>query len=110
MALGNRAYFQKATYWSSPTQGGFGNITFDAPRVIMVRWEDRIEEFVDLAGSEHKSKAIVYSLEDLEIGGYLMKGESEASDPTSVSGAHKIQRTDTITDLRGLHEEHRNFL
>ncbi len=108
--LGAFAYRDQATYWGSPRQGGFGGQTFDAPKSIMVRWEDRVESFTDLSGNEHRSKAVVYAQEHLDLDGYLLKGSSSALDPTVVSGAIQIQRTDRIPDLRGLYEEFKVYL
>lgn len=110
MTLGHKAYFQTATYWGSPTQGGFGNITYATPRVIKVRWEDRVETFTTIEGQELRSKAIVYAHEHLELGGYLIKGDSTGvSDPTTLR-ALEIQRSDDVPDLRGLNTEYRMFL
>lgn len=110
MVIGQKAYFQEATYWGSPTQGGFGGITFSAPRTIMVRWEDRVESFTTIEGTELRSKAIVYTMEHLDIGGYLLKGVSAGTDPTVISKALPIQRSDDVPDLRGLNTEYRTFL
>lgn len=107
---GGYGMHQKATYWGGRTQGGFGDITFDAPIVLDVKWEDRVETFTDLSGNEHQSRAIVYTDRDLDLGGYLLLGESVATDPTVVSGALEIQRSDEVPDLRGLNTEYRSFL
>ena len=107
---GGYGYNQKATYWANPVQGGFGGITFDAPIVLNVRWEDRTERFTDMAGQEQISRAVVYTDRDLDLGGYLVLDESVATDPTQVEGALYVQRSDEIPDLRGLNIEYRSFL
>lgn len=110
MVLAASTYRQTATYWGAPTQSGFGGLTFAAPVTIKCRWEDTVESFTDLAGVEHRSKAIVYTFQDLDLGGYLLKGESVATDPTVVAEALMIQRSDEIPDLRGLNTLYRTFL
>ena len=110
MVLAATTYRQKATYWGSPTQGGFGGITFAAPKEIMVRWEERVESFITVDGVEHKSKAIVHTMQDCDLGGYLAKGAHAGTNPTVIDGAYQIQRSDEIPDLRGLNTSYRNFL
>lgn len=110
MTLASKAYNQKATYWANPVQGGFGGITFDAPVILDVRWEDKVEVFTNADGSEQRSRAVVFTHMDLDLGGYLMRGESVAADPITVSGAMEIQRSDEIPDLRHLHVTYRSFL
>lgn len=110
MVLARMTYHQKATYWANPVQGGFGGITFDAPIILDVRWEDRVEEFVTVEGAEMRSKAVVHTQQETDLGGYLMLGETADTDPTAISGALKIQRSDQIPDLRGLNTSFRTFL
>lgn len=110
MVLAAATYRQQATYWGSPTQGGYGGITFAAPVTVLVRWEERVESFVTVEGTELKSKAIVHTMQDMDLGGYLAKGVHAGADPTVIAGALPIQRSDEIPDLRGLNTSYRNFL
>ncbi len=78
----------------------------------MCRWEDRVETFTTIEGTELRSKAVVHTMEHLDGGGYLAKGDLTASgnDPTEITGALEIQRSDDIPDLRGLNNAYRTFL
>lgn len=111
MAICVAAYSQTATYWGSPTQSGFGGMTFANPVVVACRWEDSIEEFLDKDGVERHSKAIVWTFDRLEEGGYLARGShSTVTDPTTLKNAYEIMRSDEIPDLRGLNYERRSYL
>jgi len=82
---------QTATYWGNPKTSGWGGETFDAPISISVRWHDRQILFVDYAGNEVKSKAIVLVDRDLDLGGFLYLGTSTNGDPGTVDGAMEIR-------------------
>lgn len=105
-------YAQVATYWANPVPDGFGGHTYDAPRAIVCRWEERRERFTDQNGDEHTSKAVVYVREDLDLGGYLYLGEISDPDqlPELTTGAHRIQEVKRIPDLRNVVQERRVYL
>lgn len=109
--LGASAYNQQITYWSPGEQSGFGGYTFSSPQLLLVRWEERTDKFLNSVGEEKIAKAIVYTPTECAVGGYVAKGDQTAtSDPTTLSIAFEIQRADSIPDLRGLNQENRNFL
>lgn len=111
MVLAAKAYYQTATYWSSPVQGGFGGLTFADPIVLDVRWEERVESFTTIEGTEMRSKAVVHTMQSVDLGGYLALGDFEdVADPTTLTAALVIQRSDSVPDLRGLNESYRSFL
>lgn len=110
MTLGADAYNQAATYWPSPIQGGFGGLVFGAPQNILVRWEDRVELFTDKDGVEQRSNAVVFTLNHLETGGYLLKGTSAAADPTTLDDSLEIKRSDSIPDLSNLEQTNMVYL
>lgn len=93
---------QVATYWGSPSPTGFGGHTFGTPSSIMVRWEEKNEEFVDEQGNQKISQAVVFAEGDLEVGGYLYLGETSETDPTSIDDALPIQRYAKIPDIRAV--------
>lgn len=105
-----RTFKQTATYWAAPVQNGFGGYSFSAPVQFLVRWEERREQFINLQGKEEHSKAVVFVPQPVDEGGYLFLGESDAPDPTEVSGAYYIQGIRRTPDLRGLGESIRVFL
>lgn len=109
--LGASAYNTQVTYWPPAGQSGFGGYTFGTPELILVRWEERTDKFVNSVGEEKIAKAIVYTPSECAVGGYLAKGDlTSTADPTAVTTAFEIQRADSIPDLRGLNQENRNFL
>lgn len=101
MQVQNRYRKQQATYWPT-SPDGFGGDTFSTPVLIMVRWEDRREKYVSqLDRQEVVSKAVVFVDRDMKIGDYLCLGNYVSNpDPSSLSGAYKIQKFDLVTDLR----------
>lgn len=111
MTLGAANYRQIATYWGSPSQGGFGDVTFAAPKVVKCKWEDRTEIFTDPGGTQRTSRAIVWTYDRLDDGGYLIQGNhTSVTDPTSLQDAMEIKRSDEIPDLRGLNYERKAYL
>ena len=109
MAVHATDYRQKATYWGSPVPDGYGGHSFTKSE-IYCRWEERVEEFTDQVGEMHISKAVVFVLEDLDIGGYLYLGTSAQSDPSGQDGAFEIKQLRKIPDLRNVVSERRVYL
>jgi len=68
----------------------------------MVRWEEKNEEFIDLQGNTKISQAVVFAQQDLDVGGYLLLGDSPLTDPTLDNNAMVIQRYSKIPDLRAV--------
>ena len=91
---------QTATYWGAPVPTGFGGTTFDVPKTLPVRWEEKGEEFIDDDGQERLSRAVVFLEDDVQVGGYLLLGTSIVVDPTTVDGAEPIQRFSKMPDIR----------
>lgn len=90
---------QTAVYWASPVASGFGGYTFDDPVEIDVRWEVRQELFIDARGNEVRSSAVVYTGQDVDLGGYMFLGglddlDSTVIDPEDVS-------TGRVYEIRG---------
>lgn len=94
---------QKATYWAPGTPDGYGRFNFDAvPVAIDVRWENSAQLYRDAKGNEQVSRAIIYTLDELAIGGYIKLGDAEAgavSDPRLLSGADEIRQIGTSPSL-----------
>lgn len=106
MTLGAYGYIDEATYWPAPQETGYGGIEFGAPKIIMTKWEDSVEQITDNTGQEAVSKSRVFVMEHLDEGGYLAKGNHlTVEDPSSLNKADYIRRVDYSRDLRGLHEE-----
>lgn len=106
----NSGYHQIATYWDTPVSNGFGGYTFENPKVINVRWEERQDEFLDAKGDKRISRAIVFISEELTLGGYLMLGDHSDLGPTALDDSWQIKKLTVIPDIRNAVNERRAFL
>ena len=68
---------QTAVYWAldTTTFDQYGDPVYIAGVELRVRWEDVAMEFVDANGTTHISSSLVYTGEDVDVGGVLMLGE-----------------------------------
>ena len=105
-----RSYRQKATYWGVPTSNGVGGESFATPVVLLVRWEDRKEQFTMEDGELAVSNAIVFVKQDVEIGGYLYLGETDEASPHLIPEAFPIRQFRKVPNLRAVTSERRAFL
>jgi len=91
---------QTAVYWGTPTQDGYGGLTFADPVEILVRWEDTTKIIFAANGEEYACIAEISVKIDLDINGYLYLGELsdiDAADqpyPKTIEGAYRIRRVD----------------
>jgi len=94
---------QTAVYWGDPSPDGYGGVTFGSEYPIEVdcRWEDKVERFISgVQGVEVVSRAIVFTTQDVDEGGYLYLGDlddldsDEEEDPQKIATAYKIRRFD----------------
>jgi len=99
---------QTVVYWGNPQSDGSGGRSFDAAVDISVRWEDRQELFIDAAGQEQQSRAVIVLSQDVDHGGYLYLGDlndldsGEIADPLTVSGAYEIRHFTKSPDRQGI--------
>lgn len=97
---------QTAVYWGNPVNDGQGGRTFDDPVEIAVRWEQKQELFIDAAGQEARSSAVVYLAQDVVLGGFLYLGtlddisSAEEADPMIVSNAYAIRNFQSIGNVK----------
>ena len=96
------------TLWKVSSNGTGGDL-FAAPVLCKGIWSERQETFVGRIDRREKvSKAVVLIDRAVDEGDYLCLGDQTAiSDPTTLPKADKIQRTQTIPDLRRLQEIYR---
>lgn len=95
----HRRLSQEYTYWAPSGIDAWSKRTYYSPVTISGRWEDTTQEFFTPEGENLFSKAVIYTLADVLPAGYLYKGISTATDPTTVSGAQPVQRLDKIQDI-----------
>lgn len=109
---------QNAIYWPPGKAGDYGKQIPGALRELIrcvgvsnyrVRWEDKVEEFVDDMGTIHRSKAMVFvpimwDGTELEVGGYLWLGDREnltdEIDPQKNKGAREVKRMDILPNIK----------
>lgn len=117
----SRLLNQTATYWGSPEPDGYGGLRFAAPVVIAVRWEDRIDLFLDADGNERRSQGRVYSTYPLENNAFIMLGDQTSTTSTTSTGtsnatftpshrAWQIKRVDQTPSLDGDQTLYKAFL
>jgi len=66
---------QTSIYWDPPIRDGLGGYSWGEPIEIYSRWENRQIETKDETGTNIVANTIVWTSEDLIIGGYLMLGK-----------------------------------
>ena len=97
---------QKAAYWATPVDNGYGEFTFDDPVTVSCRWEGKQEIFTAPDGRQQVSRAVVYLAQDVSPGNWLYLGTAESLDssvtgPEDVSGAYMIRAAGKSWDTRG---------
>jgi hypothetical protein len=90
------------TYWPPAAENQFGVRTYGMPILIEGRWEEKQEEVNTIGGKFINSKAIVYVDQDLQVNGYLAKGDAtgQPSDPTTLPFESEILAYFEDPDLR----------
>ncbi len=112
MSLIARMRKQTCVYWALLGADSAGVVNYDDygqpqhtdPVEITVRWESVTVEFLDAQGTRQLSNAVVYSGEDLDLGGVLMLGEltdiTDEDIPKENDDAWEIRRFDKLPNLR----------
>jgi hypothetical protein len=105
---------QVAVYWGNPVKDGQGGFTFAEPVEIYCRWEEMNQIVTDAKGNELTSRALVYTLQDVDEEGYLYLGtlenlydsmpDAESSEggldkPQDIEGAYIIKRFQKVPAL-----------
>ena len=104
-------YRQPITIWNAPTITSGGKRTFATPIVSRCRWENRAERFIDNAGQETVSRAVVWVLQDVALDAYVAQGNyATVTDPTTLANAFPVRSIFAIPDLRMSFIERRLFL
>jgi len=116
MSYPTRNLKQKAVYWGNPQQKGFGGFVFDDPVEIRVRWENRVEVYLDSTGNKAIAQSVVYLTQRVDVTGYLYLGElseigsAEEGNPEIVEGAFRILGYQKIPNLKATAFERKAWL
>jgi len=88
---------QTAVYWATPTNDGDGNMTYDSPVEILVRWDDKTQVVTDSSGKERTSNAEILTNQEMVEEEFLYNGSladfpsgQDLSNPKTVEGAYEI--------------------
>ena len=79
------------TRWTTPTQDGYGGISYGASSQILGRWQNENANFQDLAGEEFVSSAIVYTTTELNQNDWVYEGTSVQANPQDETGAYRVR-------------------
>ncbi len=97
------------THWVS-TPNASGGFTYGSPSTLSARWEDKTERFTTAEGETAFSTAVVYLSGDVSINDYLVQGESTVGDPSSLTGAHRVQAFRKMPDISQTQHERKAWL
>lgn len=118
MGLISKMRKQNAIYWPPATVDAFGRPTYGALVELIlipggvnyrVRWEDRIEDFMDAQGTSVKAQAVVYvpvlpGGGEMAYRGFLWLGGraglTNEVNPTLNPGAYEVKRFDKLPNLK----------
>lgn len=81
-----------ATVWEVLGRDPYGNPSFDAPRTIDATWKDTGDTQKDDEGVEFVPASTFFTLEELERGWYIAKGDQTASVDPSDANAQIIRK------------------
>jgi hypothetical protein len=98
------------TYWARGATSADGSGGFAAPVLIDGFYENTQEMFIDGQGREVRSAAVVFADQDLDIGGFILYGESGESSPREVDGAREIRGFSDHKSPSGRHRERKAWL
>lgn len=98
-------YRQTVVYWGSPVPDGYGGFTFAEAVEKTVRYEQKQELYTDENMEQKAAKAIVFSAEAFDLGGFVFEGsfvdlDSDTSNPVTC-GAFEIVHREKIPSVKG---------
>ena len=110
MSIITRMRKQTAVYWALESvesagddYGNYGQPRYTSPIELTVRWEGVTIEFLDAQGATRQSNAVVYTSQDVDLGGALMLGElsdiDSSGEPLQNEDAWEILRFDKLPNL-----------
>lgn len=106
---------QNAVYWPSPTQDGYGGMTYGTPKAIKCRWTDKVQVIKWQSAymptsNEFISYAEILLYDDVVVQGVLWLGLlaslsiAQKANPLTISGAREIKTYERIPLFRSTTE------
>ncbi len=84
---------ERAVYWGSPVNDGYGRYNYAEPVEIHCRWEDMHQYINEADGEQIFSRAVVYTNVDLQEKGLLYHGSLQALLTSGIDSAGAIDHT-----------------
>ena len=85
------------TRWTSPTNDGYGGLSYDAPTQILGRWQNENVNQQDAAGEEFVSSAVIYTTTQIDQNDWLYEGTSASANPQDQEGAYRVRLLHTTS-------------
>jgi hypothetical protein len=99
-----RKLIHTATVWQNPVSDNYGGFTYDAPKTISCRWQDKNQLFIDNTGREAVSRSIIW----LDVDDAVKESEMIAfgdkksfTVPYTCPDAWVIKSIDRTSNLKG---------
>lgn len=90
---------QTSTYWTT-TPSGRGDYAYGTPSSVISRWEDRRVVVRDGTGEHLRTETGVILNFKPGANSYLYLGSTSTANPTTLLNARKVERTESIPDIR----------
>jgi len=107
---------QYLVHWPGDTNDGYGGFTYNTPTEHLCRWQEETVTFIDFAGNQAVSKAVIYLPETLaRRGAWVYEGretelDSDHSDPTEITGVFPIKGVSNSPTLRNRQKFYKVFI
>lgn len=93
---------QKITYWAQGALDSYAVRTYNAPQIVSARYQESQKLFIDGAGEQRVSKAVVYTIFEPAVGDYFFNGNDLVNNsPRDNREANRVLSVDSMVDLRG---------
>lgn len=94
---------QVLTYWAPTGKVVFGVVELAPPVLLACRWQGRASQFLDTAGVQRVSRAVVYPESPVAVGGVIALGDWLASTgkPREIKEAQEVAQTGSSPSLKG---------
>lgn len=101
MNIRSRRMKTQATYWPPAGADVEGKVSAGAAELVLVRWQEKADVFVDAQGKEEISTAIVYVNQLVEPDGFMVRGDESAETPETLASARLIKAVQESPSLDG---------
>lgn len=93
---------EKITLWTPTGADRWTHRSFGDPKIILGKWEDRVQEYTTTTGENLYSRAIILTKDHVQVGDWLYRGciAPEEGPPTIEMGALPVQRVERVDDLK----------